>query len=177
MWYWALEWSRTRKARRAVVAAISPIVEDSRHRLGGISDVAWSDPYIIGFMVMLISIIARIQSGKISEDSLCLVQCRSWEDITAMQSELDDRAIAPPECGSQSRLRVRMPQCSRVQLGVVWHHDTQLQEGAGLPSPRRWRDNLKANLTVRATCGVSSMWTQFLGVHSLQMYQNAAPAR
>ena len=50
MWHWALEWSRTRKARRAVVAAISPIVEDSSHRLGGISDVAWSDPYIIGFM-------------------------------------------------------------------------------------------------------------------------------
>ena len=67
MWHWALEWSRTRKARRAAVAAISPIVEDSRHRLGGISDVAWSDPYIIGFMVMLISIIARLESGKISE--------------------------------------------------------------------------------------------------------------
>jgi hypothetical protein len=141
MWHWALEWSRTRKARRAVVAAISPIVEDSRHRLGGISDVAWSDPYIIGFMGNADQ--HHCKNTK-RQDSLCLVQCRAWEDITAMQSELDDRAIAPPECGSQSRLRARMPQCSRVQLGVVWHHDTQLQEGAGLPSPRRWRDNFES---------------------------------
>ena len=50
MWHWAFELSRVRKARKAAVTVISPIVEKSRHRLGGISEVAWSDPYMIGFM-------------------------------------------------------------------------------------------------------------------------------
>jgi hypothetical protein len=80
--------SRVRKARKAAVTVISPIVEKSRHRLGGISEVAWSNPYVIGFMVMLISIIARIASGKIDGNSLRLVQCRAWEDINRMRSDM-----------------------------------------------------------------------------------------
>ena len=87
MLQWALDISRTRKARRAAVAAIAPIVEGSRHRLGGISDVAWSDPYVVGFLVMLISIVAKLESSKISGDALCLVQCRAWEEITATESD------------------------------------------------------------------------------------------
>jgi hypothetical protein len=64
------------------------MIERSRHRLGGIPDAAWSDPYIVGFMIMLISIAARVEVGKIEEQALCLVQARAWEDITAMRSDL-----------------------------------------------------------------------------------------
>jgi hypothetical protein len=88
MWHWALELSRTRKARSAAVAAISPILDQSRHRLGGVPDAAWSDPYIIGFMIMLISIIARIETGRIAGDSLCKVQRKAWEDITRTNSNM-----------------------------------------------------------------------------------------
>jgi hypothetical protein len=88
MWHWIIELSRVRKARRAAVTTISPIVEGSRHRLGAISDAAWSDPYVIGFLVMLISIIARVESGRITQNSMSLVQCKAWEDITSMTSDV-----------------------------------------------------------------------------------------
>ena len=88
MWHWALELSRTRKARTAAVAAISPILDRSRHRLGGVPDAAWSDPYIIGFMIMLISIIARMEAGRIASHSLGKVQRRAWEDITRTNSDM-----------------------------------------------------------------------------------------
>lgn len=88
MWRWAFDLSRVRRARKAACAAISPMIERSRHRLGGIPDAAWSNPYIVGFMIMLISIVARVEVGKIEEQALCLVQAKAWEDITAMRSDL-----------------------------------------------------------------------------------------
>jgi hypothetical protein len=88
MWRWASDLSRVRRARKAACAAISPMIEKSRHRLGGIPDAAWSNPYIVGFTVMLISIVARVEVGKIEEQALCLVQAKAWEDITAMRSDL-----------------------------------------------------------------------------------------
>jgi hypothetical protein len=59
---------------------------------------------MIGFMVMLISIIARIESGKIAGNSLSLVQCRAWEDITRMRSDMMGRT-APAKHRAQSRIR------------------------------------------------------------------------
>jgi hypothetical protein len=137
MWHWALEWSRTRKARRAVVAAISPIVEDSRHRLSA-------------------------AHGKI------LLRC-SRNLMTEQLPLLSADRNRDFELGCHNAAAF-----SSVLFGAT---TLNCRKAAGLPSPKRWRDNLKANLTVRATCGVSSMWTQFFGVHSLQMYQNAAPAK
>lgn len=177
MWDWALEWSRTRKARRAAVSAISPIVEDSRHRLGGISDIAWSDPYIIGFMVMLISIIARMQSGKMSEDSLCLVQCRAWEDITAMQSDLMAEQLL---LLSTDRNRDFELGCQNAAaFSSVLFGTTTLQEGAGLPSPEQWTDKLESETTSAFAQreDVSSVWTQFFDVHIASFAQNAAPTQ
>lgn len=86
MWRWASELSKSRRARKAAVAVILPLMERSRHRLGGISDVTWADPYIVGFMVMLITIVARIEVGKIEGEPLCRVQAKAWEDITTERS-------------------------------------------------------------------------------------------
>ncbi len=41
------------------------LVERSRRHLGAITDATRSAPYIIGFMVMLITVIARVEAGKI----------------------------------------------------------------------------------------------------------------
>ncbi len=79
---WVLEQSKVRKARKAACAAISPMVARSRRRLGDIPSTAWSDPYIVGFMVMLITIAAKIEIGKIEGQTLCLVQAKAWEEIT-----------------------------------------------------------------------------------------------
>ena len=175
MWDWALEWSRSRKARRAAVAVISPIVENSRHRLGGITEVAWSDPYVIGFMVMLISIIARMQSGRISEDSLCVVQCRAWEDITEMQSDLMAEQLL---LLSTDRNRDFELGChNAAAFSSVLFGATTLQEGAGVPGPDRWPDKLESEATrvFAQREDVSSVWTQFFDVHIASFAQNVAP--
>ena len=174
MWHWAFEWSRTRKARRAAVAAISPIVEDSRHRLGGISDVTWSDPYIVGFMVMLISIIARLESGKISEDSLCLVQCGAWGDITAMQPDLmaEQLLLLSADRNRDFELGCR----NAAAFSSILFGTPTLQEGTGLPGVERWPDKLESaapNLFAQRE-DVRSAWMQFFDVHIASNVQSSA---
>lgn len=85
---WVLDLSKVRKARKAACAAISPMVARSRHRLGVIPDATWSTPYMVGFMAMLITIIARTDIGKIEDQTLCEVQTKAWEDITGLRSDL-----------------------------------------------------------------------------------------
>ncbi len=84
MWRWAVDLAKVRRARRAAGAVISPLVEKSRSRLGEIPAIVWSDPYIVGFTFMLITIVARIEIGKIEGRALCFLQAKAWEDITAM---------------------------------------------------------------------------------------------
>lgn len=88
MWRWAIELSRVRKARKAACSAILPMVARSRRRLDGIPDAAWSNPYIVGFIVMLITIVTRVEIGKIEGQALCLVQAKAWEDITGLRSDV-----------------------------------------------------------------------------------------
>jgi hypothetical protein len=83
MWHWVAESLEVRRARKAAVATISPIVEHSRRTLGGISETVWSDPYIIGFILMLISVVAKLESQGISENALSRIQRKAWNDITS----------------------------------------------------------------------------------------------
>ncbi|EKS42833.1 hypothetical protein [Afipia clevelandensis] len=85
---WVLDLSKTRRARKAACAVISPMVAKSRHRLGAIPDAAWESPYLIGFIVMLTTIIAKMETGNIEGQALCLVQTRAWEDITGISYRL-----------------------------------------------------------------------------------------
>lgn len=79
---WTLNLIRARRARVTAVGAIAPLVDRSRLSVGGISDGAWSDPYIVGFIMMLITLLANRSGGTISEDAMCGIQTRAWEDIT-----------------------------------------------------------------------------------------------
>lgn len=77
---------RVRRARQAAVAAINPRVERSRAQLQGISDVTWQDPYVIGFLIMLITLIARRAEHRLGEQALGLVQLDAWEAITGTKT-------------------------------------------------------------------------------------------
>jgi hypothetical protein len=165
MWQWTLEFSRTRRARRAAVAAISPIVQGSRQRLGGISDGAWSDPYIIGFLVMLISIIARLESGKMSTNSLCAVQRNAWRDITETRSEgMAEQLLLL----SADRNRDFELGCSNAAaFGTILFGSDILLEGAGLRRADWWqRDPEDSSTSILAHReDVDAAWTQWFDAH------------
>ncbi|MFZ5692983.1 MAG: hypothetical protein ACOY5F_17205 [Pseudomonadota bacterium] len=74
-----------RRGRRAAVAAIAPLVARSRSRLDGIPEEAWHDPYIIGFMMMLITLTARRSVHITDSQTLGAVQAEAWTSITSMR--------------------------------------------------------------------------------------------
>jgi len=76
------------RGRRAVVAAVGPLVERSRCRLTRIPELAWLDPYMVGFLVMLISFVAKREVRGIDSQALGLVQIEAWAAITGMTSDL-----------------------------------------------------------------------------------------
>jgi hypothetical protein len=73
-----------RRGRRAAVATIAPLVAKSRHRLDGIPDEVWFDPYIVGFMMMLITLTARRAVNIADSQTLGAVQADAWTEITRM---------------------------------------------------------------------------------------------
>jgi hypothetical protein len=75
-------------ARRAAVRSIRPFVERSRHKLGGISDGVWLDAYLIGFIGMLITLLAKRRSAHLGSLGLGLVQVGAWAEITDLDSGL-----------------------------------------------------------------------------------------
>jgi hypothetical protein len=79
---WALDLIRVFRAKRAATSRITPLVEGSKRRLGGIPESAWCDPYLIGFTIMLITIAAKATSRRLDDDALCLTQEQAWKCIT-----------------------------------------------------------------------------------------------
>lgn len=76
-----------RRGRRAAVAAIAPLVARSRQRLDGIPEQAWFDPYIVGFMVMLITLAARRAVNIADSQTLGAVQTEAWSQITSLRGD------------------------------------------------------------------------------------------
>jgi hypothetical protein len=88
MWPLLLGLWKARRARKAAVAIIAPFVEQSRRRLKDIPESAWLDPYLVGFMVMFITLVARREVNALDTQALGLVQCGAWGEITGMKSDL-----------------------------------------------------------------------------------------
>jgi hypothetical protein len=76
------------RGRRAAVSQIIPLIDGSRLRMGNIPDTAWHDPYVIGFLGMLITFIATRSIGPLDTDDLAAVQAGAWTDITGMPGDL-----------------------------------------------------------------------------------------
>lgn len=85
---WAVAMAEVRRGRRAAVQRIGPLVERSRVCLNGIPDTAWRDPYLVGFMLTLITIVARIESRNLQDHDLGIVQSQAWGAITGMDADL-----------------------------------------------------------------------------------------
>jgi hypothetical protein len=79
---------KTYRGRRAAADSIAPLVEASRRRLGGIPDSVWQDPYVIGFLGMLITLIASRNNTSLSSEDLAAVQAGAWADITGRSGDV-----------------------------------------------------------------------------------------
>jgi hypothetical protein len=79
----------TARAKRAAISTIAPLVEATRARLGGIPPAAWQEPYLLGFMSMLIALVAMHHvRGRLGSDQLGLIQLDALARIAGVQ---DDR--------------------------------------------------------------------------------------
>ncbi|NJL08469.1 MAG: hypothetical protein HC900_09550 [Methylacidiphilales bacterium] len=78
---------RAQRIRKRVAAVIAPLVEGSRFRLGGIAESSWADPYVIGFLAMLITRLAEQHAGSLDNTTLALVQAGAWADVTGQDEE------------------------------------------------------------------------------------------
>jgi len=93
VWHWAATFPKERRARRSVTATIGLLLDNSRHRLGDIPDAVWSDRYIIGLMMMLITIIARGETEQINDEALCHIQAKAWHDITGRSNDIGEEVL------------------------------------------------------------------------------------
>ena len=97
---------KARQGRRAAVTAILPLVERSRTRCQGITEGTWLDPYMVGFMMMLITLTARHKVSEMDSLFLGLVQQEAWAEITGMRPELvGERALNLSASGSRTFAR------------------------------------------------------------------------
>lgn len=78
---------KARRARRAALRAIAPLVAGTRLRLDGIADRAWSDPYVVGFLAMLATLAAERRVGGLSPDILGLVQAETLAAIAGLPAD------------------------------------------------------------------------------------------
>ncbi len=85
---------QVRKGRNAAFATISPFVEESRRRLGGINDEIWLNPYMVGFMATLITLVAQRAIGPLGSHALGLIQSDAWARITGLSGELIGEEIS-----------------------------------------------------------------------------------
>lgn len=95
---------RVRRARKAAVALITPFVEESQRRLSSkLTEQAWLDPYMVGFMGMLISLVAEYTTGRLDSQSAGLVQLEAWQDMTGFPSHLIGEEICLLSSGSDRK--------------------------------------------------------------------------
>lgn len=71
-------------ARQAAIGLIGPRLAESRVRLGAIPVGTWRDPYIIGFLSMLITLIAT-EARSLQPEQLADVQTSAWSALTATE--------------------------------------------------------------------------------------------
>ena len=79
---------RARRGRRAATTAISPLMNKTRQRLDGLPDSVWREPYVVGFLGMLITLHATRNAGSLGTAALASAQAGAWSDITGMAASL-----------------------------------------------------------------------------------------
>jgi hypothetical protein len=138
------------RGRRAAAGQIVPLVDGTRLRLGNIPDTAWHDPYVIGFLGMLITFIATRSIGPLDTDDLAAVQAGAWTDITGMPGDLVGEEICFLSASNDNRfiLGCRNAESFARALAAAARQGERLDEGAAV-SP-------SADLEVR-----SALWSRY----------------
>jgi hypothetical protein len=83
-----LQFFMMRRVRKAAIADIEPFIDLSRHRLSGIPDATFIEPYMIGYMSALITLCARRALPSIATHELALVQGEAWARMTGLSADL-----------------------------------------------------------------------------------------
>jgi hypothetical protein len=79
---------KARRGRKEAGVMITPFVDQTRQRLGGIPESVWREPYVLGFLGMLITLVATRDIGKLHATALASVQAGAWADITGSDGAL-----------------------------------------------------------------------------------------
>lgn len=82
-----IELWRARRARKAALRVLAPLVAGTRFRLGVIPDRTWSDPYIVGFLAMLITRVAQQRVGVLGPETLGLVQSEAFAALSGVSTD------------------------------------------------------------------------------------------
>jgi hypothetical protein len=116
---------RGRKGRKAATALIAPFMAETRRRLGVIPAPAWRDPYIVGFLGMLITLVATRATGPLGPAALASVQKGAWTDITEAEADLVGDEIAFLSAGHDNAfdLGCRNAESFLAALNAVDAHD------------------------------------------------------
>ncbi len=171
---WVLDQSKIRRARKAACAAISPMIARSRRRLGEIPDSAWSNPYVVGFLIMLITIVAKAEIGKIEGQTLCLVQAKAWEDITGMRPDLIGEEVLLLNAARDREFEIGCH--NAMMLGSMLIGNSILNAGLSAEWHDRHRDlhDTDADAAWSERDDVSAMWERLFDAHvSAHVCENA----
>jgi hypothetical protein len=137
---------KTYRGRRAAVGEIIPLIDGSRLRMSNIPDTAWHDPYVIGFLGMLITFIATRSIGPLDTDDLAAVQAGAWTDITGMPGDLVGEDICFLSASNDNRFLFgcRNAESFVRALDAAGRQSEQFDEGAAtcLPAAREVRSAL-----------------------------------
>jgi hypothetical protein len=124
---------KVRRARKAAVALIAPFVEESQSRFATqLTEHVWLEPYMVGFISMLISLVAERTTGRLDSQSAGLVQLEAWQDVTGFPSHLIGEEICLLSSGNDRRFSYGCLNASRFmeELTRPMHsHPDQLPPG------------------------------------------------
>ena len=153
------------RGRRAAVGEIAPLVEGTRLRLGTIPDTAWRDPYVIGFLGMLITFIATRNTGPLDTDDLAAVQAGAWADITTMPGDFVGEEICYLSTSNDNRFIIG---CRNAE-SFVRALDTVSRQGERLDE--RSAASLAGDREVRSALWSRYFDAQLIEPSNLEIYQ------
>jgi hypothetical protein len=148
------------RGRRVAVGEIIPLVEGTRLRLGTIPDTAWRDPYVIGFLGMLITFIATRSTGPLDTDDLGAVQAGAWTDITGIPGDFVGEEICYLSTSNDNRFIIG---CRNAE-SFVRALDTVGRQGERL-------DELAGDREVRSTLWARYFDAQLIEPSSAEIHQ------
>jgi hypothetical protein len=146
---------KTYRGRRAAADRIVPLVEASRRRLGGIPDSVWQDPYVIGFVGMLITLIATRTASSLSSEDLAAVQAGAWADITGKSGDVLGEDICFLAASNDNRF---IAGCRDAESFAVALDNASLES-------EQLRDQATISLAPDGSEIRSALWSRYFDAH------------